>query len=116
MTSDQLKALSKNSLCTVGSHSINHVNLRQSDKRTSANEIIDSKFLIEKIINQEVKYFAYPYGSIYAVSTREISLVKEAGYKLAVATLRSSLSKIALKNNLFLPRININESNYKTII
>jgi peptidoglycan/xylan/chitin deacetylase (PgdA/CDA1 family) len=115
MTYEQLKTLSENSLCTVGAHSVNHPNLRKLTDECSKSEITHSKEILKGIISKEVEYFAYPYGSLYAVSFRDIKFVKEAGYKLAFSTIKSCLSKNYLKSRWFLPRINVNELNYNKI-
>lgn len=116
LTSEQLKRLSDNNLCTIGAHSLSHPLLRKLNDKKSKDEILISKSIIEEILVKEVNYFAYPYGSVYAVSNRDIKYAKESGYKLAFSTISACLSKQALKERCFLPRININELNYKKLL
>jgi len=116
LTGEQLKILSKHNLCTVGAHSVSHPILRKLNDLKSKVEIVNSKSFLEEILTKEVEYFAYPYGSVYAVSNRDINYAKETGYKLALSTINGCLNKFSLKERWFLPRINVNELNYNKII
>jgi peptidoglycan/xylan/chitin deacetylase (PgdA/CDA1 family) len=115
LTNKQLKTLSENSLCTVGAHSVSHPLLRKLNDVNSKNEIINSKSILKEIITKEVEYFAYPYGSVYAVSKRDINYAKETGFKLAFSAINGCLSKKSLQEKWFIPRINVNEDNCNTI-
>lgn len=115
LSTQQLKDLSKNDLCTVGAHSISHPLLRKLSETDSRNEIVESKKVLEDMLEKEVRYFAYPYGSIYAVSKRDVTLVQAAGFNLGLSTLKGYLSTSESENRWFLPRFNVNESNYRKI-
>lgn len=107
----QLLELANDSLCTIGYHTKHHKFLRYM----SSTEIIDEVKAdsLEDIIKKKIDYFAYPYGSFYAVSKKNVRVVREAGYKLAFSTLRLEIDdEIKRKFAGFLPRININEKNY----
>lgn len=116
LTNEQLGKLSEKSLCTIGSHSISHPLFRKLSDGKSRDELIYSRKILEEILSKEVDYFAFPYGSIYAVSSREIRYAKETGYKLAFSSVNSCLSRQSLKKRWFLPRINVNELNYNKIL
>lgn len=109
---DQLKALSRSTLCTLGAHSVSHPLLRKLNAEDSKSEIVDSKKILNNLFSVDIDYFAYPYGSVYAVSYRDIINVKEAGYKLAFSSVNGCLSTKSCKRKWFLPRINVNELNY----
>ena len=115
LTNEQLKDFSNNPLCTIGSHTVNHPILSQINNIESMQEIKNSKCTLEDIISKEIEYFAYPYGSHYAVSKRDIENVKKSGYSLAFGTINSFLSEKALKNKWFLPRINVSEQTFQRI-
>jgi peptidoglycan/xylan/chitin deacetylase (PgdA/CDA1 family) len=115
VTKEELKKLSEDSICTIGAHSVTHPILRQVNDREAFNEIYNCKIELENMINKEIEYFAYPYGSIYACSRKNIINVERCGYKLAFSTLNSHISKKILKDRFFIPRINVNEKNYKKI-
>lgn len=116
LTTPMISELVNDSLCTIGSHSLTHPILRKCSEAQVKREIKESKLLLEKKIGKAVKCFAYPYGSIYACSHRDINLVKEAGYEMAFSTLNAPITEFGLRNKFFIPRININERNYLRMI
>ena len=85
LLTEQLKILSNDPLCTVGAHTLNHHVLINSEN--AKEEIVQSKRLLETLINKEVLHFAYPYGGPYAVSLENILDTKCAGFKTAVSTI-----------------------------
>jgi len=116
LTKNQLAALAEMHLCTIGSHTLSHPLLRQQNDEISRYEILNSKLILENIISREVDYLAFPYGSVYAVSKRDIEYARQAGYKLAFSSLKGYLSKEALHEKWFLPRINVNGMNYRKLL
>src|SRR5690554_3610465 len=50
----ELKYLSKNNLCTIGSHSITHPILRKLNSIGIYNEIINSKIILKKLIEKDI--------------------------------------------------------------
>lgn len=115
MSFEVLNSLAVEPLCTIGAHTLSHPLLRYESDNDSYNEINESKYFLEKYLGRKVEYFAYPYGSIYACSKRNIKNVKMAGYKMAFSTLNSHLSDSAIKSKYFIPRMNVNEKNCMNI-
>jgi peptidoglycan/xylan/chitin deacetylase (PgdA/CDA1 family) len=106
-----LKELSENPLCTIGAHTKSHPILRFLNESEARKEI--SKDHLEDLIKKKIDYFAYPYGSNYAVSKSNIKIVQEASYKMAFSTYSMGIDKIYFeKNKFFIPRININNKTY----
>jgi peptidoglycan/xylan/chitin deacetylase (PgdA/CDA1 family) len=66
----------------IGSHSVNHLDLRRLDKEKLAYEISGSKKMLEDKLGLPVKYFSYPFGRF---NQRVIEAVKDAGYEKAFA-------------------------------
>ena len=62
MTEIQIKELNNEGF-EFGSHSMSHPHFNKLDYNNFEKEIINSKKLIEKIINKEVSSFTYPFGS-----------------------------------------------------
>jgi peptidoglycan/xylan/chitin deacetylase (PgdA/CDA1 family) len=88
ITWKQLREL-KNNGFTIGSHTINHSDLskqldiesREAYKMRLRREIVLSKQIIDKNLNQDTYFFAYPFGR----TNHTVNLMTEkAGYKLAV--------------------------------
>jgi len=81
---------------TIGGHTKSHPYLPSiTDPDTLRREIISSKNIIEDQIGKKVNLFAYPYGHY---NDQIISIVKEAGYKLARSTYKGIYNS---KNDLY---------------
>lgn len=104
MTSNELRELSQDALCTVGAHTVNHVRLRTTNK--AFEEIDTSKKELEKMVGNEVEFFAYPYGSIFACSRKNIVQVKKAGFLAAFSTMKGCVPLEFDNYRFFLPRNN----------
>lgn len=103
ITSDDLEELKHDSLCTIGSHAIHHRKFRYYEK-DFPNE------LKESAAGLNAAMFAYPYGSLYAVSNRNIEDIKNSGiYSCAFSTISASLTDENLKNRWMIPRISVSD-------
>lgn len=100
----QLFEFSKESLCTIGAHSLSHPMLRYC--KTSKIEISESKQKLESLVKRNVDLFAYPFGSVRACGKRNINEVRKAKYKYAFSTINGFINKNSIQNEFFLPRIN----------
>jgi len=101
----QLRQMVRNPLCTIGAHTVHHVNLRKTEKLYD--EIVESKKQLEDMTSCTVKHFAYPWGSVNAVPLKALLVVKKAGFDSAVSTISSTLNIGSTRNRYFLPRINM---------
>ena len=77
-----LKYLSENNLVTIGSHSLNHLDLNRVSADIAKREIKDSKTKLENIIGKSVDIFSYPFGK-YNHDVKKT--VIESGYKMALS-------------------------------
>lgn len=64
VTARQLKTMSEKNFL-IGSHTVNHVNCSKLNEDEFVRELQGSKDVIEKIIQNEVRYFSFPYGCEY---------------------------------------------------
>jgi peptidoglycan/xylan/chitin deacetylase (PgdA/CDA1 family) len=101
---EQLEILNKESLCTLGAHSLTHPVLRTAVN--AREEIVQSKQMLENIIKKDVLHFAFPYGGPTTVSMKNIFDTKAARYKSAVSTVESRLNSFSTITNFYLPRVN----------
>lgn len=107
---EQLRNLEKFKQCSIKFHGKNHVLFRGCSDSYIKEEIMSEK-------NDRDCMFAYPYGSKYAVPSKAVEMARKMGYRCAFGTYRLPLNKrFVSRNNYFLPRININENNYKNVI
>lgn len=92
LTWDQLLKMKADGF-EIGSHSISHCDLtRQREGENEEEylgrirrELVLSKQIIDKKLNQDTRYFAFPYGEY---NHRILSLCEEAGYSLGLSVKR----------------------------
>jgi peptidoglycan/xylan/chitin deacetylase (PgdA/CDA1 family) len=87
----------------VGSHTMDHFNLKKLNYEEKIKQIIKPKKIFNDKFNIEINSFSYPFGS-YDIESR--NMVKE-NYDFAVSTKRSRYFKNKFDNEL-LPRVPIN--------
>lgn len=90
LTDEQILDLSKD--FEIGAHTVTHPHLSKVDNATAQYEILESKLMLEKIINKKVTSFCYPAGMY---TKRDVMLVKKSGYLTArtVERFHNSLAK-----------------------
>ena len=91
LTSLEIEELSKNSLITIGSHTQTHPLLSYLDRREIRIELEQSKRKLEKIVGEEIDFFAYPYGGRQSYDLSVIKILKELGYKKAFTTMPKNI-------------------------
>lgn len=79
---NQVRALADVPGLEIGSHTVSHPYLQTVPEARARQEILDSRLQIERELGRPVRYFCYPSGD---VGSREVALVREAGYEAAVS-------------------------------
>ncbi len=87
MTWDQLEEMAIEGM-EIGSHTLNHIDLRGKSRSVQASEIAGSKAMIESRIGTPVKSFCYPAGSYDALT---ISILRSTGYLGATTEIQGTL-------------------------
>ena len=105
---DDLKALAKDPLVTIGAHSLSHPRLHSQQLDQVTNEIFESKKIIEEQMGRSIRHFAYPFGDKNSAQTREFQLAQKAGYASAVTTHPGHLFQNHADHLTSLPRLSIN--------
>jgi peptidoglycan/xylan/chitin deacetylase (PgdA/CDA1 family) len=105
---DMIIEMSKDSLVTIGAHTVNHFALKNLSAQELNSELLQSKNIIESKINMPVKAFSYPFGGINEAGLREFDAVKRAGFETATTTRESNIFKHHKDHLASLPRINVN--------
>lgn len=82
LNADELRAMQASGM-EIGSHTVNHVRLTETDDVQLASELAQSRATLEDLLGGPVASFAYPYG---AWDTRCADAVKQAGYAAACIT------------------------------
>lgn len=109
---DELRTLKSNGF-TIGSHSVAHSDLSQKQAEESDEEftnrvnreLVLSKKIIDRQLNQNTIYFAFPFGRY---NNTVIKMAQKAGYKLAVTVDRGTnpffTNPLALKRDMILKK------------
>jgi len=90
---------------TIGCHSNTHSDLLKLQATQLNNEIVNSKKKLQTELALSIDYFSYPKGKY---SQKIVTLVKKAGYKLAVSMDDKYITKQT--NPLTLPRIGVDRT------
>lgn len=91
---------------TVGSHTVSHPRLAQSETPRIADEITMSKKVLEDILGKRVDHFCYPYGSH---DIRAVEAAAEAGYLTGTTCVRAVATPA--DDLLTLPRKPVSQGN-----
>ena len=93
----QLQSLANNLLFDIGGHTKDHfLFTKDTDKETLQRQIVDDKITLEKMIGNELKYFAYPFGQLIHAAPSVQKTVASAGYKNAFTIVPGA---VAAQNN-----------------
>lgn len=104
INTEELLEMHSSGLVTVGAHTLNHPILANESDEVSCYEIQESISDLSNLINEPIRYFAFPNGLLNVdFGKREIATIKEAGIQMAF----SVDSNVITKNvDLFsIPRI-----------
>jgi peptidoglycan/xylan/chitin deacetylase (PgdA/CDA1 family) len=111
MSWEDVISISRDPLCTIGGHTVNHYAFNKLSEEVLIAEIMNANEEIEKKINKKVEHFAYPFGSQNEVIEREMRIVESLNFK-TVTTTRHGNIYLEHKNfiNCCLPRIMLTEN------
>lgn len=113
MNWDEVIELSNKKNVTIGSHCMWHICCHSNHSKEVVKQQIElSKQQIEKKINKECKYFAYPNGDFTDYSNKIVSVNFSMGFS-------TKINKINAKNNLsVIPRLSVagNLNTFKILI
>ena len=103
----QLKELSAMKLCTIGMHAHEHIMFRYTSNQFLKEDFEKCKAKLTEILGFSPKHYAFPYGSVYAVSKKNIKCVKKMGVSTIALTKQCMLSRRNIKHPFALPRLDI---------
>ena len=102
LTDDEIRALATRPGHSIGAHTVHHLALTTQPADTKRKEIVENKVALERVLQQPVRLFSYPYGEFDADLVR---IAGEAGF-LAAVTVQAGLVSAGM-NRLLLPRFEI---------
>lgn len=102
MSTEELKAIDTDPLCTIGAHTVSHPKLDILTREQQYQEIADSKQTLEALLGHEIKHFSFPHG---AHNEETITICRELGFHTVVQSWGGSIRKDVHYD--VLPRINM---------
>jgi peptidoglycan/xylan/chitin deacetylase (PgdA/CDA1 family) len=81
---DELRALARHPLVTIGAHTTSHPALSTLEPGQARCEMVDNKVYLQRLLDQDITHFAYPYGDPRACGAREAEIARELGFVSAV--------------------------------
>lgn len=108
MDLEELQALAKHPLASLGAHTVSHRSIAQLDKAEARGEMLACIEWMEQSFGFRPRSFAYPYGTSRAVSKRDKDLARELGFDLAVTTRPGTIHDDLGHEMTGLPRISLN--------
>ena len=114
ISSDNLRELALDPLCTIGSHGLKHTFFSKYTNEEALADMKKSKETLQGLTGREVKLFAFPYGSFAACGWRKHKLVK-AVYKYGFSTINAPIPQWGFISLGFLPRLNVDNNTFKKL-
>jgi len=106
LSMDQLCALDKEPLCTLGGHTRSHVRLTHLSIDQQTQEIYGCKLWLENLLGHSIEDYAFPYGDYNEVA---FSVFQRIGIKRAVASWGGLVRKNTPDRVMNIPRVLVME-------
>ena len=104
---DEIRAISRDPLCTIGAHTINHFAVKALDEAEALDEMVRSADRIAAETGQRPRHFAYPYGDETSAGPRDFALARKAGFATAVTTRKGMIFPAHRDHLTALPRFSL---------
>jgi peptidoglycan/xylan/chitin deacetylase (PgdA/CDA1 family) len=103
----QLRALAQQPLVTIGGHTTTHPKLKLLSAPEVEWEMATNRHFLQKITDQPIEHFAYPFGNSEACGEREAEIARSVGFRTAVTTQLGAIFPEHLDHPHGLPRVNL---------
>jgi peptidoglycan/xylan/chitin deacetylase (PgdA/CDA1 family) len=107
MTWDELRAIAKEPLCTIGAHTVSHYAVAKLEEGHARRELVDCADRLEQELGTRPRFLAYPYGDAGSAAARDFRLAAEAGYEAAVTTRKGLVFSGHRDHLTALPRLSL---------
>ena len=104
MSTEELKAIDADPLCTIGAHTVSHLKLDTLTREEQYREIADSKQTLEALLGHNIKHFSFPHG---AHNADTLDICRQLGFHTVAQSWGGPVRKGVHYD--VLPRINITE-------
>ena len=105
LSKEEVLKISRHPLVTVGAHTVNHPNMASISRSEQEREIRDSRLVLEGIIKNEVREFAFPFGGPLSYTAKTLDILKGQGFDIACTTSENIVTTGA--KSLKMPRFNV---------
>jgi peptidoglycan/xylan/chitin deacetylase (PgdA/CDA1 family) len=106
---NMLNDIKTHPLVTLGAHTCNHFRLSGLDFQDAKTELLDSKKELEDRLGINIEHFAYPYGGLEDVSSKDIALAAQIGFKTAALNFPGAILADKKSHLMCLPRFPLGE-------
>lgn len=103
---DELRALARDPLVTIGAHTRGHFALAKLSEADARQQMGASVAIIERQLDRPCRHFSYPYGCEHSAGPREFRMAAELGLTTAVTTRKGLLG--GGESVHALPRLSLN--------
>lgn len=86
MDESQLKSLAQSPWIEIGAHTVTHPNLASLNAADQSTEISGSRRSLERLLQRQMRGFAYPFGKSVHYNDDTLRIVKENGFDSACST------------------------------
>lgn len=110
ITIEHLSELSKDSLCRIGVHGLQHKVFRNLTNKEVEEQCTGDREWLEHQFGVKADTFAFPYGRIVEVSCQNKKQVRKMGFSMAFSAIEGSIRAGWFTGRYFLPRVNVSET------
>ncbi len=89
LSAEQIRQLVHQGTFAIGSHASSHASLGHMDYNTQRKELAESKIKLESILQREVPFISYPFGSRADFNADTLELAKTCGYKAGLSNIQA---------------------------
>jgi len=107
LNKEQVKNMSKESLCTFGVHAYHHAQMRRMTETELLYNTRDAKLVLEDITGKPIRHFAYPFGGFDENYIREFKSVKAAGFISGGMFWNGVVTEKFRRHGYMIPRVQI---------
>lgn len=104
----ELKTFAQEPLCTIGAHTVHHLELSKLPDTQMRSEIEQSVKVLDAQFGRAPRHLSYPIGGVAAAGRREFAAAREMGFTTAVTTRPGGLYQDHVEHLNALPRISLN--------
>lgn len=105
ISTESLKTLDSDPLCTIGAHTVSHSKLDTLSPEEQTKEIVQSLQELESLLGHPIRHFSYPHG---AYNSDTLSIINKQTFRSVLHAWGGNIRRGA--NPLMLPRIELRQS------